>query len=130
MHVEQEISKKQHGDKFSRIVTEEGLAKRPCMVTVGTNGCGSMALLCAAAMERGINPVYLPPFSLADNPVKGIMNHLKTDVAAVLLSAMAVRGGLSEAHIGYVTEYITWMRERFAHMRQGEHICSLESVAT
>ena len=119
--VKQETSKRQHGSKFDEVVAEEGLHKRPHQVTVGTDGCGSMALLRAAALARGINHYYLPPWSPSDNPVEGIVNHFKTDTATVLLSACAVGGGITEAHVGYALEYVSWMRERFAHVRRGEH---------
>ena len=67
-HVKQETSKRQHGSMFDEVVAGEGLHKRPHQVTVGTDGCGSMALLGAAALARGINHYYLPPWSPSDNP--------------------------------------------------------------
>ena len=120
-HVKQETSKRQHGSMFDKVVAEEGLHKRLHQVTVGTDGCRSMALLRAAALARGINHYYLPPWSPSDNPVEGIVNHFKTDTATILLSACAVGGGITEAHVGYALEYVSWMRERFAHVRRGEH---------
>ena len=101
--------RRQHGEKFDEVVTEEGLAKHPYMVTVRSDSCGLMVLLCVAAMQHSINHVYLPLFSLADNPVEGVVNHFKTDVASVLLSAITVDGGITEVHVRYATEYAAWM---------------------
>ena len=88
--LKQETSKRQHSSMFDEVVAEEGLHKRLYQVTVGTDGCGSMALLRTAALTHGINHYYLPPWSLTDSPVEGIVNHFKTDTATVLLSACAV----------------------------------------
>ena len=49
------------------------------------------------------------------------MNHFKTDTATVLLLACTVGGGITEAHVGYALKYVGWTRERFAHVRRGEH---------
>ena len=93
--MKQEMSKRQHGDKFNEVVTEEGLAKRPYMVTVDTDGCRSMSLLRAAVLGCGINHVYLPPFSPADNSVEGVIN-----AATALLSAMPIGGGITSRTLG------------------------------
>ena len=75
-----------------------------------------MVLLCAAALACGINHYYLPPWSLSNNLVEGIVNHFKTDTATVLLSVCTIRGGITEAHMGYALEYVSWMREHFTHV--------------
>ena len=48
---------------FDKVIAKEGLHKRPHQVTIGTDGCRSMALLCAAALAHSINHYYLPPWS-------------------------------------------------------------------
>ena len=106
---------------FNEVVTKEGLHKQLHQVTMGTDGCGSMALLHAAALVHGINQYYLPPWSPSDNLVEGIVNHFKTDTTTILLLVCTVRGGITEAHMGYTPEYVSWMCEHFAHVRHSEH---------
>ena len=120
-HVKKETSKHQHGSMIDEVVAEEGLHKRPHQDTVGMDGCGSMALLRAAALAHSINHYYLPPWLPSDNPIEGIVNHFRTDTATVLLSACAVGGGITKAHVGYACEYVAWTCERFAQVRRGEH---------
>ena len=106
---------------MNEIISEEALHRRPYQVTVVSDGCGSMKLLREAALARGINHSYIPPWSPEDNPVEGVVNHFKADVATVLLSACAVGGALDESFVGYTSEYVCWMHERFAHSRRGDH---------
>ena len=117
----QETSKKEHGTKMNEIIVEEALHRRPYQVTVASDGCGSMRLLRDAALSRGVNHFFIPPWSPEDNPVEGVVNHFKSDVATVLLSACAVGGALDESFVGYAAEYVCWMHERFAHSRRGDH---------
>ena len=81
-----------------------------------------MVLLHAAALVHGINHYYLPPWSPSDNLVEGIVNRFKTDTATVLLSVCTIGGGITEAHMGYTLEYISWMCKHFAHVRHSEHV--------
>ena len=71
---------------------------------MASDGCGSMALLREAALGRGVNHFFVPPWSPEDNPVEGVVNHFKSDVATVLLSACAVGGALDESFVGYASE--------------------------
>ena len=45
----------ENSDKIDEVITEEALDKQPYKVTVALDGCGSMSLLRAAALKRGVD---------------------------------------------------------------------------
>ena len=75
----------ENDDKIEEIITEEALDKRPYKVIVASDGCGSMSLLRASALQRGIDHWPLPPYAWDLNTAEGGINHLKQMVSAVLL---------------------------------------------
>ena len=53
----------ENGDKIDEVIQEEALDKRPYKVTVASDGCGSMSLLRAAALRRGVDHWPMPPYA-------------------------------------------------------------------
>ena len=74
-----------------------------------------MRLLHEAAFAHSISHFYIPPWSPEDNPVEGVVNHFKADVATVLLSACVVGGAIDESFVGFASEYVCWMHGHFVH---------------
>ena len=117
VRVRSECHKVEHGAKFREIALQEGWNKRGHKVTVGSDGCGSMAHLRSAALELGIDHFYLPPRSPRLNPAEQAVGRFKSTVAAVLQAACMSDGPINESYVQYAAEYVSYVHERVAHQR-------------
>ena len=109
----------ENGDSIDEVITEEALDKRPYKVTVASDGCGSMSLLRAAALSRGVDHWPLPPYAYDLNIAEGAINHFKQMVSAVMLAAMVPGGPIDESFVGRAAEYCCWTHERLVPDRRG-----------
>ena len=106
--------KTEHATEFDKLVTMESLDKRPYKVTVCTDGCGSMSvLLAAAAFQRQIDHLPIPPDSPHLNLVEGMIASFKADVSACLLAACLDDGPINESFVALAADYVAYTRERF-----------------
>ena len=103
-HIKVQRGKFENGDSMDEVITEEALDKRPYKVTVASDGCGSMSLLRAAALSRGVDHWPLPPYAYDLNIAEGAINHFKQMVSAVMLAAMAPNGPIDESFVGRAAE--------------------------
>ena len=97
----------ENGDSIDEVITEEALDKRPYKVTVASDGCGSMSLLRAAALSRGVDHWPLPPYAYDLNIAEGAVNHFKQMVSAVMLAAMVPGGPIDESFVGRAAEHMS-----------------------
>ena len=99
--VKQQVGKFENGDHIDEIITEEAPDKRPYKVAVVSDGCGSMSLLQAVALQRGVDHWEIPPYSWDLNMAKGGINHFKQMVSSVMLAAMVPDRPINESFVGY-----------------------------
>jgi hypothetical protein len=104
-----ESSKTQHGEAFTRIMVQNGVHLLPYHCTVYRDGCGSMKHVETAAIRLGINCIAIPPYEQSLNEAERIADRAFAAARVHLTETAAL-----PSHMAMAVDHVCYMKLRMA----------------